>query len=68
MGYDLKPVVSQVGLRFVPDLTLRQALDVADVEGLVMPGGPIRAQGTDLTALIQKLDQERFYRGVMGRE
>lgn len=56
---DLSPVVGQTGLTYLPALTLRQALDLPEVEGLVIPGGPIRPQPEGLTALIQKLDREK---------
>jgi putative intracellular protease/amidase len=58
-GYDLRPVTSQAGLTYQPDLTLDQAYDLVEVEGLILPGGPIREQGNDLTRLIQKLDGEQ---------
>jgi putative intracellular protease/amidase len=59
VGYDLSPVVSQSGLTFLPNQTLRQAFDLEGVEALILPGGPIRPQRDDLTHLIQHLDREK---------
>lgn len=59
VGYDLKPVTSQSGLTYLPDQTLKEALDLPGVEALIIPGGPIRPQGDDLTHLIQKLHAEK---------
>jgi len=59
IGYDFSPVVSESGLTYLPDCTVTQALDLADVEGLIIPGGPIRSQKQELTQLIAKLDREQ---------
>jgi putative intracellular protease/amidase len=59
IGYDLTGVVSQAGFKYVPDRTLAQALDLPEVEALILPGGPIREQRDELTALILKLDAEK---------
>ena len=59
IGYDFNPVVSESGLTYLPDQTVAQALDLADVEGLLIPGGAIRPQKPELTQLIQKLDREK---------
>jgi putative intracellular protease/amidase len=59
VGYDLSPVVSQAGFTCLPDRTLVQALDLAEGEALIIPGGPIRLQRDDLTQLIHKIDSDR---------
>jgi putative intracellular protease/amidase len=59
IGYDFNPVVSKSGLTYLPDQAVTQALDLADVEGLLIPGGAIRPQKPELTQLIQKLDREK---------
>ena len=59
VGYTLDPISSQSGLRSLPDMTLAEALHLDDVEGLILPGGPIRPQQPVLTDLIVKLDAER---------
>ena len=58
-GYTLDPITSQSGLRHLPDMTLAEALHLDGVEGLILPGGPIRPQQSVLTDLIVKLDTER---------
>ncbi|OXM87709.1 DJ-1/PfpI family protein [Paenibacillus rigui] len=57
-GYNLDPVMSESGLTYKPDLAIKDALNLHEVEGLLIPGGPIRDQKEELTELIQKLDQE----------
>ncbi|TVY10782.1 DJ-1/PfpI family protein [Paenibacillus cremeus] len=59
VSYDLNPVISESGLYYQPNATIREAMELEDVEGLIIPGGPIREQREELTALIQKLDQEQ---------
>jgi len=49
-------VTGQTGMRHQPLITLTQALEVHDAAGLLIPGGPIRAQGEDVTRLIQQRD------------
>lgn len=59
VGYDKQPVVSESGLTYLPDLTLREAIELQDAEGLLIPGGPIREQPEELTGLIRKLDGQK---------
>ncbi|MBU3153694.1 DJ-1/PfpI family protein [Clostridium estertheticum] len=59
VGYNHKLVVSESGLCYKPDLTLNEVIKLDDVEGLIIPGGPIRNQQEELTKLILKLDQEK---------
>jgi putative intracellular protease/amidase len=59
LGYDLAPVVSQAGFTHLPKRVLSDGFDLGDVEALIIPGGPIRPQGDDLTRLICKLDAEK---------
>lgn len=58
MGYNLESVISESGLIYQPHLTVPEAMELQDIEGLVIPGGPIRSQKEELTELILKLDQE----------
>lgn len=59
VGYDLTPVVSESGLTYLPQRTIRQVLDLPGVEGLIIPGGPIRSQRHELTELILRLHTEK---------
>jgi putative intracellular protease/amidase len=59
VGYNYELVVSESGLTYKPDLTLHEAIALDDVEGLIIPGGPIRSQKEELTALILKLYEEK---------
>lgn len=58
IGYSLEPVVSESGLTYTPDLTIKEAIKLGDIEGLIIPGGPIRDQHEGLTELILQLDRE----------
>jgi len=59
LGYDRSPVISQAGFTYLPDRALGQELDLAEVEGLLLPGGPIRPQQEALTRLIRAIDGEQ---------
>jgi putative intracellular protease/amidase len=59
VGTDLTPVVSQAGFTYLPNQTLKQAMDIQGVEALIIPGGPIRTQPAGLTDLICKMDGEK---------
>lgn len=52
VGYDLSPVVSQSGFTYLPACTVEQGMDLAEVEAMILPGGPIRPQRESLTELI----------------
>jgi putative intracellular protease/amidase len=58
VGCDLSPLVSQAGFTSLPNLTLAQALDLEEVEALLIPGGPIRPQPHGLTPLIRKIHSQ----------
>lgn len=57
-AYNEEAIESESGLCYKPHLTIRQALELKDIEGLIIPGGPIRAQRQELTDLIQLLYAE----------
>jgi putative intracellular protease/amidase len=59
VGTDCSPVVSQAGFTYLPNKTLKQALELEGVEALIIPGGPIQTQPDGLTDLIVKLDHEK---------
>lgn len=50
-------VVSQSGLRYVPDMTIREAADL-DAEALIIPGGPINNDQNAILPLIRRLDAQ----------
>ena len=58
-GYTLDPITSESGIRYLPDITLAGAIHIDQVEGLIIPGGPIRSQQPSLTDFICKLDAEQ---------
>jgi putative intracellular protease/amidase len=58
-GYTLEPITSESGIRYLPDVTLADAIHIEQIEALIIPGGPIRPQQPSLTNLILKLDQEK---------
>ena len=59
VGYDKQAVTSESGLTYLPDITLMEAIELENVEGLLIPGGPIKEQRKELTELILKLDEEK---------
>ncbi|MBN1868709.1 DJ-1/PfpI family protein [Candidatus Sumerlaeota bacterium] len=58
IAYDREPVRSQAGLTYLPDATLGEALEMDEVEALILPGGPIGEQRPELTELIRKIHGE----------
>ena len=59
VGYDLAPVVSESGLTYLPNRTIEQVFDLPGVEGLIIPGGPIRSQRDELTELLLELHSQK---------
>jgi transcriptional regulator GlxA family with amidase domain len=55
---DKAPLQSKAGITFMPDFTVKEALNLTDVEGLIIPGGWSDEQSPELTELIQKLDKD----------
>jgi putative intracellular protease/amidase len=58
VAYSDESIVSESGLTYKPNLIFREAMELNDIEGLIIPGGPIRNQQQALTDFIIKLDQE----------
>jgi putative intracellular protease/amidase len=58
VGYNCESVVSESGIYYKPQVTINEAMKLEDVEGIIIPGGPIRKQKQELTELILKLDKE----------
>ena len=58
VAYERRAVKSESGLTYEPDFTIKEAMRFQDIEGLLIPGGPLRGQAEELTALILKLEQE----------
>lgn len=59
VAYDRKPVISESGLWYTPNLIVGETMELDDIDGLIISGGPIRSQQNELTDLIVKLDQEK---------
>lgn len=58
IAYDNHPVVSRPGLAYQPAVTVQDAFQLDDVDGLIIPGGWNNEQRPELTQLIQKLNSE----------
>lgn len=50
-------VVSQAGLRYLPDMTIDEAADV-EAEALIIPGGPINNDRNAILPLIRRMDAQ----------
>jgi putative intracellular protease/amidase len=59
VGYTKNSIVSESGLIYFSNMTINEALSINDIEGLIIPGGPIREQQEVLTELLVKLDKEK---------
>lgn len=60
IGYTFEPIVSESGLTYTPDLLINDVIELDDIEGLIIPGGPIRDQLEALTELINHLDRKEI--------
>lgn len=58
IAYTNEVVISKPGIQYQPHLTVKEALLLEDVDGIIIPGGWNNEQRTELTELIQKLDTE----------
>ena len=52
----MEEIVSQSGLRYVPDMTIADALSL-DAEALIIPGGPINNEQNAILPLIRQMDE-----------
>lgn len=52
---DRLPVESESGLRYLPDITVTDALQRDDIEALLIPGGPIQPASEGMLTLIRQL-------------
>ncbi|MCZ8522524.1 MULTISPECIES: DJ-1/PfpI family protein [Paenibacillus] len=59
VGNRIEQVKSESGLIYKPNLSVKEALQLDDIEGLILPGGPINTQSDLLTQLLVKLDREQ---------
>ncbi|WP_435921473.1 DJ-1/PfpI family protein [Paenibacillus sp. DYY-L-2] len=59
VGYKYETIISESGLQYRPNLLVKEAIELNDIEGLIIPGGPIRNQKDELSDLIIKLDQSK---------
>lgn len=58
IAYDRNLKEGMSRLKYTPDMTVKEALDLDDVECLIIPGGMERVLKDELKDLIQKLDKE----------
>ena len=58
VAYTREAVISESGLSYLPDMTIEEAMNLDHVEALIIPGGPIREQGEELSRLIHKTNEE----------
>ncbi|HYF84031.1 MAG TPA: DJ-1/PfpI family protein [Clostridia bacterium] len=58
IAYDKAAVAAKPGLLYFPKATVTEALQLEDVDGLIIPGGWNSEQRPELTELIRRLDGE----------
>ena len=59
VAYEKTPVYSWGGLKINPDKTVAEIDAIADVEGLIIPGGDNRIIKPELEKLIKRLNEEK---------
>lgn len=60
VGYTRDSIVSESGLRYVPDMTLADVFDIGQIDGFLIPGGPICPQQPILTDVIHTLHAQQI--------
>ena len=58
VAYEKSPINSSAGMSINPNYTVKAALKLSDVEGLIIPGGEIRILKPQLEELIHKVNNE----------
>lgn len=58
IAYEIKVIKSKSGMCYYPMSTVKEALEYADVDGLIIPGGYNDEQRDELTELINKLNDQ----------
>ena len=67
IAYEKTPIKSAAGMSINPDYTVREAIDISDVEGLIIPGGVVRVLKSELESLILKLyNEEKLIAAICG--
>ncbi|WP_160680510.1 DJ-1/PfpI family protein [Clostridium sp. C8-1-8] len=59
IGYEKSPVKASSKLQYMPEITVKEALSLDDLDALIIPGGFERTCKPELIELIQKLDKEK---------
>jgi putative intracellular protease/amidase len=55
IGYEKTPIKAFSKIQYIPEITIKEAINLDDVEGLIIPGGSERECREELIELIQKL-------------
>lgn len=59
IAYSMEVVKAKCGILYQPHTTVSDAINIDDVDGLIIPGGWNNEQKDELTKLIQKLNAEK---------
>ncbi len=59
VSYEKSPITALSQLKYIPEMTVKEAIELDDIEGLIIPGGIERECKEELIELIQKLDRNK---------
>lgn len=59
IGYKKAPISASSNLQYMPEMTVKEAISLDDVDALIIPGGFERTCTAELIELIQKLYKEK---------
>lgn len=59
IGYEQKPLKAASKIQYLPDITVKEAIKLQDVDALIIPGGFERECRDELIELIQNLNNEK---------
>jgi len=58
IAYESKVIKSAAGMSYYPMVTVKEALEYTDIEGIIIPGGWNRVQKEELTEILIKVNNE----------
>ena len=61
IAYENKVVVSKSGVRYLPHITIEEALDLDDIDGIIIPGGWNDETRPELHELLNKLNDDNKF-------
>lgn len=59
IGYEKAPIIAASKIQYIPNISVKEAINLDDVDALIIPGGFERECKDELVELVQKLHSEK---------